>query len=41
MNNLKAFTKFIFGWASAILGRSTRTNVISNYWLLYKIESNC
>lgn len=40
MNNLKTFTKFIFGWASAILGRSTKKNVVSKYWL-YNIGSNC
>lgn len=39
MDNFKIFIKFIFGWASAILGRSTKTDVVSNYWL-YEI-CNC
>lgn len=40
MNNIRIFIKFIFGWASAILGRSTKTDVVSNYWL-FEMGSNC
>lgn len=40
MDNFKIFLKFFFGWASAILGRSTKTDAVSNYWL-YEIGNNC
>lgn len=39
-SNMEKFRKFIFGCTTAILDRSTKKNLISNYWL-YEIGSNC